>query len=101
MSSIICSQKDVDEFKEKATKASVVDTLRGQALKFIDTCKTVTATEAKEAEKGGKKGKRKASERMTWMGKCMRKKENGGDGKSMSECATTYKKDHPKKEDKK
>ena len=104
--SVTCPAAKVATFKENIEKATVLDTLKGQALKFIEACPATVE------EPAGKGKKRKASERQTFMGNCMRSKDkpatgpgaaaNGkGQGRTMPDCSTDWAKTHPKKEGKK
>lgn len=57
-------------------------------------CSSIESAPSCESEIKGtikvKKGKRK-TERSTFMGQCMRKKEKGGMGNDMSSCSTIFK----------
>jgi len=57
----------------------------------IESCKCEIPNSKEPEKTKEEKTKRAPSERNIFMGKCMRGKEKGGDGKGMAECSVDWK----------
>ncbi len=79
---------DTKSLLESVDKANSLQMLQTHVRKWIEGCPTGPVSNGK--------GTRKASERATFMGQCMRKTEKGGQGKDMSTCSNEWKASHPK-----
>jgi hypothetical protein len=89
---------DLADLRAKVEHAPQIDILRAYVLKVMDSCDLTLGKPEKGAAKKESKGKRKPTERATFMGTCMRSPAKGGQGKPMKDCSAEWAKTHPKKD---
>jgi hypothetical protein len=94
---------DAAKLREVVDHATSLPKIQAEVIAALKECDLVPHGSGGKQEKGkeGKEKKKKGGNaRSEFMSVCLRSKEKGGQGKSMSECSDAWKKDHPKKEGK-